>query len=74
VGRIFCLDAVGPRGRPWMWASGHNGEIRRARPQWWHSLRGGAEDKLGGNRAALTEAMNLAALPWRTAHLAITFY
>jgi hypothetical protein len=28
VGRIFCLDAVGPRGRPWMWASGHNGEIR----------------------------------------------
>jgi hypothetical protein len=30
VGRIFCLDAVGPRDRPWMWASGHNGEIRRA--------------------------------------------
>jgi hypothetical protein len=22
VGRIFCLDAVGPQGRPWMWASG----------------------------------------------------
>ena len=21
VGRIFCLDAVGPQGRPWMWAS-----------------------------------------------------
>jgi len=19
VGRIFCLDAVGPEGRPWMW-------------------------------------------------------
>jgi hypothetical protein len=30
VGRIFCLDAVGPRGRPWMWASGHNGDIKRA--------------------------------------------
>jgi hypothetical protein len=30
VGRIFCLDAVGPQGRPWMWASGHNGEIKRA--------------------------------------------
>jgi hypothetical protein len=29
VGRIF-LDAVGPRGRPWMWASGHNGDLRRA--------------------------------------------
>jgi hypothetical protein len=30
VGRIFCLDAVGPHGRPWMWASGHNGDIKRA--------------------------------------------
>ena len=30
VGRIFFLDAVGPRGRPWMWASGHNGDIKRA--------------------------------------------
>jgi len=30
VGRIFCLDAVGSQGRPWMWASGHNGDIRRA--------------------------------------------
>src|SRR5262245_21754650 len=29
-GRIFCLDAVGPQGRPWMWASGHNGDIKRA--------------------------------------------
>jgi hypothetical protein len=25
VGRIFFLDAVGPKDRPWMWASGHNG-------------------------------------------------
>src|SRR5262245_41646422 len=27
VGRIFFVDAIGPHGRPWMWASGHNGEI-----------------------------------------------
>jgi hypothetical protein len=30
LGHIFFLDAVGQQGRPWMWASGHNGEIRRA--------------------------------------------
>ena len=30
VGRIVCLDAVGPQVRPWIWASGHNGDIRRA--------------------------------------------
>jgi hypothetical protein len=30
IGRIFFLDAVGPQGRPWMWASGHNGDYRRA--------------------------------------------
>src|SRR5262245_27788859 len=30
VGRIFFLDALGPQGRPWMWASGHNGDIKRA--------------------------------------------
>jgi hypothetical protein len=30
VGRIFFLDAVGSQGRPWMWASGHNGDYRRA--------------------------------------------
>jgi len=30
VGRIFCLDAVGPHCRPWMWASGHGGHIKRA--------------------------------------------
>jgi hypothetical protein len=28
VGRIFFLDAVGPKDRPWMWASGHNRQIR----------------------------------------------
>jgi hypothetical protein len=30
VSRIFCLDAVGPQGRPWMGASGHNGDTRGA--------------------------------------------
>jgi hypothetical protein len=29
VGRIFATP-VAPEGRQWMWASGHNGEIRRA--------------------------------------------
>jgi hypothetical protein len=29
VGRIFFLSAVAPQGRPWMWASGHKGDIRR---------------------------------------------
>jgi hypothetical protein len=29
VGRIF-LSSGAPQDRPWMWASGHNGEIRRA--------------------------------------------
>jgi hypothetical protein len=30
VGRIFFLDAVGPQGRPWIWASGHNVDVKRA--------------------------------------------
>jgi hypothetical protein len=30
VGRIFCLDAVGPQGRAWMWCSEHGGHIERA--------------------------------------------
>jgi hypothetical protein len=29
IGRIFLVP-VAPEGRPWMWASGHNGYIRRA--------------------------------------------
>ena len=29
VGRIFTVPTA-PPGRPWMWASGHNGDIRRA--------------------------------------------
>jgi hypothetical protein len=26
---VEALDAVAPQGRPWMWASGHNGDIKR---------------------------------------------
>jgi hypothetical protein len=29
VGPIFMVP-VAPEGRPWMWASGHNGDIKRA--------------------------------------------
>jgi hypothetical protein len=29
IGRIF-LSPAAPQDRPWMWASGHNGDIRRA--------------------------------------------
>jgi hypothetical protein len=29
LGRIF-LSPVAPADKPWMWASGHNGDIRRA--------------------------------------------
>jgi hypothetical protein len=29
VGRIFKVP-VAPQDRPWMWASGHNGDIKRA--------------------------------------------
>src|SRR5262245_25569052 len=29
VGRIFTVPTA-PQGRPWMWASGHNGDIKRA--------------------------------------------
>jgi hypothetical protein len=29
VGRIFKVQ-VAPENRPWMWASGHNGDLRRA--------------------------------------------
>jgi hypothetical protein len=30
VGRTFFLDAVASEGRPWMWASGHTDDIKRA--------------------------------------------
>jgi hypothetical protein len=29
VGRIFKVP-IAPQDQPWMWASGHNGDIRRA--------------------------------------------
>jgi hypothetical protein len=34
VGRIFLLTAAAPQDRPWMWASGHNGDIERAAYGW----------------------------------------
>ena len=30
VGRILFVSAAAAAGRQWMWASGHNGDIRRA--------------------------------------------
>lgn len=48
VGRIFFLDAVGPQGRPRMWASGHNGETPRGA-----RLRGDARGCHGGVREEL---------------------
>ena len=30
VGRILFILAAGPVDRQWMWASGHNGDIRRS--------------------------------------------
>jgi hypothetical protein len=33
VGRIF-LSPVAPLDRPWMWASGHNGDTERAAYGW----------------------------------------
>ena len=54
VGRIFLMP-IGPRGRPWMWASGHNKAIERAgcgyeptRLRWRRSP--GAGDGNNGNR------------------------
>ena len=45
IGRIFKVPAA-PEGRPWMWASGHNGErptavSPRARRRWRRSRRAG---------------------------------
>ena len=49
-GRIFLMP-IGPRGRPWMWASGHKRAIERAvhgyeptRLRWRRSLRAGDEN------------------------------
>jgi hypothetical protein len=43
VGRIFKVP-IAPEDRPWMWASGHNGYIRRAA----HGYRGDARGGDGG--------------------------
>jgi hypothetical protein len=32
VGRIFAMP-IAPADRPWMWASGHNGDMQRADPR-----------------------------------------
>ena len=61
VGRIFFLDAVGPQGRTWRWASGHNGGIKRAahgyeptrRRGWRRSRRAGRK---GGQATRLRAA------------------
>jgi hypothetical protein len=34
VGRIFHVGAAAPKDRPWMWASGHNGDYQRAAHGW----------------------------------------
>jgi hypothetical protein len=47
VGRIFCLDVVGPQGRRWMWASRHNGDIKRAA----HGYEATCEAAMGRSRS-----------------------
>ena len=67
VGRIFKAQ-VAPEGRPWMWASGHNGDIRHAAlgyeptrgRRWRRSLRAGA---------ALGRLTNCPALQDRCRHI-----
>jgi hypothetical protein len=58
VGRIFKVP-IAPQDRHWMWASGHNGHIRRAahgyerrgKPRWPGSRsRGAGADRDGGGR------------------------
>jgi hypothetical protein len=52
VGRIFVSPAA-PQDRQWMWASGHNGEIRRADAR----LRADARGRDGGVRQELAEGV-----------------
>jgi hypothetical protein len=49
VGRI-CKEQAAPPDRPWAWASGHNGEIKRARD---------------GYEATREAAMTAFAMSWR---------
>ena len=48
--RIFFLDSIRPQGRTWMWASGHNDDLRRA---------------AHGYEATREEAMQAFARSWR---------
>jgi hypothetical protein len=51
VGRIFKM-LVAPENRTWMWASGHNGDLRRA--AW---LRADARGRDGGVREVLARRL-----------------
>ena len=51
VGRIFKM-LVAPENRPWMWASGRNGDLRRA--TW---LRADARGRDGGVREVLARGL-----------------
>jgi hypothetical protein len=59
VGRIFKVP-IAPQDRPWMWASGHNGHVRRAA----HGLRADAGGRDGGVRQELA-ARRSSAPAWR---------
>jgi hypothetical protein len=50
VGRIFLVPAAAPEATPWMWASGHDGQIARA---------------AHGYAATREEAMTAFAKSWR---------
>jgi hypothetical protein len=52
VGRIF-LSPGAPQARPWMWASGHNGDIRRG-----VRLRADTRGGDGGIREKLAEGVS----------------
>jgi hypothetical protein len=51
IGRLFKVP-IAPAERPWMWASGHNGEIRHA-AQGYLYLLGAVDDRLRKSKDAL---------------------
>jgi hypothetical protein len=53
VGRIFTVPTA-PQGRPWMWASGHNGEIKRAA----YGYEATREAAIGGVREELAAGIS----------------
>jgi hypothetical protein len=69
VGRIFKVP-VAPQGRPWIWASGHNGDHRRAahgtatsrrgRLRWRRSQRAGGASNALGDLAVAHQAVAIA--------------